>query len=61
MVECLPNLEPRKGGAIRWGFPEPPKGPNGHKGRRIHNCPGQQDPNVIFSRDVMHQNKAGKS
>ncbi len=52
MLACLPDLKPNVERALKWGFPE---------GRRLHQCVGQQDPNIIFSRDCMHQNKAFKS
>ena len=31
------------------------------EGKFVHNNPGQIDPNVIFSRDVMHQKRKPRS
>ncbi len=61
MVNCLPDLHPNRERASRLGYVEPPSDREGKKGRRVHNSVSQNDPNVIFSRDCMHQNKAWKS
>ena len=39
--------------AAKWGVVERDK-------RRVHNSVGQMDPNIVFSRDVMHQCKNPK-
>ena len=48
VVEVLPDLRPDKYRAEKFGPVE---------GRFVHQCVGQMDPNVIFSRDCLHQNK----
>ena len=49
-VNCLPDWRPNEYKASRWGVVERDK-------RRVHNSVGQMDPNIVFSRDVMHQSK----
>ena len=48
--DCLPDWSPNPSRASKLGIVEPDK-------RVIHNCVGQMDPNLIFSRDCIHQNK----
>ena len=52
-VNCLPNWRPMEHKAAKWGVVERDK-------RRVHNSVGQMDPNIVFSRDVMHQCKNPK-
>ena len=48
-INQLPNFRPNeKSARIHIGVTE---------GRFVHQAVGQVDPNVIFSRDVMHQNR----
>ena len=49
-VGCLPDWRPMEHKAAKWGVVERDK-------RRVHNSVGQMDPNIVFSRDVMHQCK----
>jgi hypothetical protein len=51
--DCLPDWRPNQYKAEKWGVAEKSK-------KRVHNAVGQMDPNLIFSRDVVHQNKAKK-
>ena len=49
-INQLPNFQPHeKHARSHIGITE---------GRFVHQAVGQVDPNVIFSRDVMHQNRA---
>ena len=50
---CLPDWRPVEHRAAKWGVVERDK-------RRVHNSVGQMDPNIVFSRDVMHQCKNPK-
>ena len=52
-VGCLPDWRPMEHKAAKWGVVERDK-------RRVHNSVGQMDPNIVFSRDVMHQCKNPK-
>ncbi len=51
--DTLPKWEPNSYKAEKWGFVDRGE-------RRVFQSAGQIDPNVVFSRDVLHQNKPNK-